>query len=74
MGADNVQRVRNGEWTIEDLHELNSNPITTKVINLVLLYSFELAIQALLEADHPLLTPEVKGKWVNDLQAHLYLD
>lgn len=73
MGADNLERVRSGVWTVQDLIDLNNHPVAKSVVSLVQMQSFELAVQVLVAADHPLLTPEIKAKWIADLEQHFYL-
>lgn len=74
MAADNMARVRAGEWTVGDLTDLMADPVIKKVLELLDTLSFELAAQALQTSTHPLLTPSVKTSMLARLQAHFYLD
>ena len=73
MAADNMSRVRSGVWTVADLTSLMSDPAVTAAQAYMGTLSYELAAQSIMQATHPLLTPEIKGAWVGKLQEHFYL-
>ena len=73
MAADNMSRVRSGVWTVADLTSLMADPAVTAAQAYMGTLSYELAAQAIMQAMHPLLTPEIKGAWVGKLQEHFYL-
>lgn len=73
MAADNMSRVRSGAWTVADLTSLMADPAVTAAQAYMGTLSYELAAQAIAQATHPLLTPEIKGAWVAKLQEHFYL-
>lgn len=73
MAADNMSRVRSGEWTVQQLTSLISDPAVAAANSYMSTLSFELAAQAIQAATTPLLTPEIKALWVGKLQEHFYI-
>ena len=73
MAADNMSRVRNGEWTVQDLTALLADPALSVANQFISTLSFELAAQAIQSSTNELLTQEIKTKWINKLQEHFYL-
>lgn len=73
MAADNMSRVRSGVWTVADLTSLMADPAVTSAQAFMGTLSYELAAQSIMQATHPLLTPEIKAAWVGKLQEHFYL-
>lgn len=73
MAADNMSRVRSGVWTVADLTSLMSDPAVTATQAYMGTLSYELAAQSIMQATHPLLTPDIKGAWVAKLQEYFYL-
>ena len=74
MAADNMSRVRSGEWTVPELTSLMSDPAVSAATAYMSTLSYELAAQAISSAATPLLTPEIKATWVAKLQEHFYLE
>jgi len=74
MAAENMVRVRAGEWTVPELIGLANDPLLVQVQGYMNTLSFELAAQALASSDHPLLTQEIKMGWVEKLQAAFFLN
>lgn len=73
MAADNMSRVRSGQWTVAELTGLMSDPDVSAATSYMGTLSYELAAQAIAQATTPLLTPEIKAAWVAKLQEHFYL-
>ncbi len=73
MAADNMSRVRSGEWSVADLTGLLADPAVAAANQFMSTLSFELAAQAIAQATTPLLTAEIKSVWVTKLQEHFYL-
>lgn len=73
MAADNMGRVRSGEWTVLELTRLMSDPAVSAANSYMSTLSYELAAQAIAAAETPLLTPEIKATLVGKLQEHFYL-
>ena len=74
MAADNMSRVRSGEWSVADLAALLDDPAVVAANALMGTLSFELAAQQINAAATPLLTPEIRAEWVSRLEAHYYLE
>ena len=74
MAADNMRRVRNGEWTVADLTSLLSDTAVVAANALMTTLSFELAASSIKAATTPLLTDEIKVDWVSRLESHYYLE
>lgn len=74
MAADNMSRVRSGEWTVQDLTALLADPAVAAANQFMSTLSFELAAQAIASASTPLLTPAIRADWIARLQAHFYLE
>ena len=73
MAADNMSRVRSGQWTVAELTGLMADPDVSAATSYMGTLSYELAAQAIANAQTPLLTPEIKAAWVSKLQEHFYL-
>ena len=73
MAADNMSRVRSGQWTVSELTGLMTDPDVSAATSYMGTLSYELAAQAIAQATTPLLTPEIKAAWVSKLQQHFYL-
>ena len=73
MAADNMSRVRNGAWTVEELVSLMTDESVSSATAYMSTLSYELAAQAILTAQTPLLTDGIKSNWVAKLQEHFYL-
>lgn len=74
MAADNMSRVRSGEWSVAELTSLMSDPAVAAANAYMSTLSFELAAQSILAATSPLLTQEIKAAWVGKLQEHFYIE
>ena len=74
MAADNMSRVRSGVWTVPQLMSLMDDPAVSAANAYMGTLSFELAAQAIENAETQLLTPEIRTDWVGKLQAHYYLE
>lgn len=73
MAADNMERVRSGVWSVSDLVSLMSEPAVKTILEMIGALSFELAADSLADISHPLITPEIKAKWIQLLQSHFYI-
>lgn len=73
MAADNMSRVRSGQWTVAELTGLMTDPDVSAATSYMGTLSYELAAQSIAQATTPLLTPEIKTAWVAKLQEHFYL-
>lgn len=73
MAADNMGRVRSGQWTVAELTGLMNDPDVSAATAYMGTLSYELAAQAIANAQTPLLTPEIKAALVSKLQEHFYL-
>ena len=73
MAADNMSRVRSGQWTVAELTGLMSDPDVSAATSYMGTLSYELAAQAIANAQTPLLTPEIKAAWTGKLQEHFYI-
>ena len=74
MAADNMGRVRNGVWTVQDLTALLADPAVAAANQFMSTLSFELAAQAIAQAQTPLLTPSIRSDWIARLQGAFYLE
>lgn len=73
MAADNMSRVRNGEWSVADLTSLLADPHLAAANQFMTTLSFELAAQAIQASTNPLLTQDIKDAWAAKLTEHFYL-
>lgn len=73
MAADNMSRVRSGQWSVAELIGLMTDPDVSAATSYMGTLSYELAAQAIANAQTPLLTPEIKAAWIEKLQEHFYL-
>lgn len=74
MAADNMSRVRSGVWQVSDLTALMDDPAVTAATAYMGTLAFELAAQAIQDAQSPLLTQAIKDVWVAKLEEHYYLE
>ena len=74
MAADNMSRVRAGEWTVADLTGLLADPAVASANQFMSTLSFELAAQAIASAATPLLTPAIRADWIARLQAAFFTE
>ena len=74
MAADNMSRVRSGEWTVADLTSLLADPAVATANQFMSTLSFELAAQAIASASTPLLTPAIRADWIARLEAAFFTE
>jgi hypothetical protein len=67
MASENMERVRNGVWTVPQLVELTQDAELKLILNDIETLSFELAYQKLLAATNPMITSEIKTQWATKL-------
>lgn len=72
MADGNVARLKAGEWTKDDLIALMSDPQIDQTLKWISTLSFELACQSIQDCQSSLLTPLIKGSWIDKLQEHFY--
>jgi hypothetical protein len=70
--ADNMERIRNGVWTVAQLIELTADPSFKNIQDDINSLSFELAQGKIMASSNPLITQDVKNDWVGRLQADLF--
>lgn len=74
MAADNMARVRSGEWAVADLTSLMGDPAVAAANAHMATLSFELAAQSIQQATTPMLTSAIKSAWATKLAEHYYLE
>jgi hypothetical protein len=72
MATGNMDRVRQGVWTITQLITLTQDVELKMVLDDVSTLSFELAQSKINSLTNPLITPEIKMEWIMKLQENLY--
>lgn len=72
--TDNMERIRNGTWTVAQLIELTSDPSFKNIQDDINSLSFELAQGKIMALTNPMVTQEIKNEWVGRLQANLFND
>ena len=73
MAAENMQRVRTGVWTVEQLTGLTYDPELKDLLDDVNTLSFELAYAKIDGLTNSLLTQEIKDGWKSKLAARFFL-
>lgn len=73
MAADNMSRVRSGEWSVQDLYNLLQDANIAETNTCMSTLSFELAATCISNVTNPLLTKEIKTDWIARLTEHFYL-
>lgn len=73
MAADNMSRVRSGEWSVQDLRSLLQDANIAEANTCMSTLSFELASTCISNVTNPLLTEEIKTDWIARLTEHFYL-
>ena len=71
MASNNMQRVRSGIWSVENLISLTQDSELKLILDDVSTLSYELAIGKIEAATNPLLTAGIKTEWISLLAAHL---
>lgn len=72
MASENMERVRNGVWTVPNLISLTQDNELKLVLDDINTLSFELAISKLQTISNLLLTTEIKTGWIVKLQSNLF--
>lgn len=72
MASENMERVRNGVWTVPDLVGLTQDPELKLILDDVSTLSYELAVGKIQAATNSLLTEDIKNGWIAMLMAHFY--
>lgn len=73
MASENMERVRNGVWTVSNLISLTQDPELKLVLDDVSTLSYELAVGKIMAISNPLITADIKNAWALKLQSHFYL-
>lgn len=72
MATENMERVRSGVWTVQNLIDLTQDAELKRVLDDINTLSFELAQAKLIAVTNPIVTPEIKAAWLATLQANLF--
>ena len=72
IAANNVERVRTGVWTTQDLIDLTNSAEVITILNNLNSLSFEIALQNIENATHPLATQAIKDEYSAIITEHLY--
>lgn len=72
MASENMERVRTGIWTVQNLVDLTQDAELKRVLDDISTLSFELAAQKLQAINNPLLTTEIKNSWLQKLMSNFY--
>ena len=72
MASNNMERIRNGVWTIEELTALTQDAELKLILDDVNTLSFELAVLKIQAATNPLIDTTIKDEWVALLAVHFY--
>lgn len=72
MASENMERVRSGVWTVQNLIDLTQDAELKRVLDDINTLSFELAQAKLMAVTNPIVTPEIKAAWLATLQANLF--
>jgi hypothetical protein len=70
--ADNMERVRQGIWTVSNLIELTADTTFKNAQDDINSLSFELAQGKIMSLSLPFITTEIKLDWVARLQENLF--
>lgn len=73
MAAGNMERVRSGIWTVEQLIALTQDPELKQLLDDVNTLSFEIAYSRIDSLTNPILTVEIKNSWKALLVENFYL-
>lgn len=73
IGSDNKERLRNGLWSYTQLVEFLSSPECKAVLDDINGLSFELAQAKIMAFSNPIVTMDIKLKWVGTLKENLFL-
>lgn len=71
--TENMQRIREGVWTVDQLISLTVDSDFLKIQNDINSLSFELAQSKIMSMTNPLITQDIKLGWVGKLQENLFL-
>jgi hypothetical protein len=72
MASENMERVRNGVWTVPQLIALTQDVELKLVLDDIATLSFELAQSKLNAATNPMITSDIKTQWITKLQNNLF--
>lgn len=73
MAAGNMERVRQGIWTVQELIGLTQDSELKQLLDDVNTLSFEIAYSRIDSLTNAILTKEIKNSWKKLLQEHFYL-
>lgn len=73
MASENMERVRNGIWTVSDLVNLTEDPELKLILDDINTLSFELAHNRIDTITNPIVTTDIKNQWKQMLVDNFYL-
>jgi hypothetical protein len=71
--TENMQRIRGGIWTVDQLISLTVDADFLKIQSDINSLSFELAQSKIMSMTNPLITQDIKLGWVSKLQENLFI-
>lgn len=72
MAATNMERVKNGIWTVAQLTSLTQDPELKLVLDDVNTLSYELAVSKIQNLSNPIITMQIKQLWITKLIENLF--
>lgn len=73
LAADNMERVRDGIWTVPQLISLTQDAELKNLLDDISTLSFEIAYSKVDTLSNPILTQDIKDAWKAKLASHFYL-
>lgn len=73
LAAENMERVRAGDWTTPELISLTQDAELKNLLDDINTLSYEIAYSKVDSLSNPLLTAEIKNGWKAKLLAHFYI-
>lgn len=73
IAAENMERVRNAIWSVEQLISLTQDAELKSLLGDVETFSYEIAYNKVDGLTNPLLTQDIKDGWKAKLYSHFYL-
>lgn len=72
MATENMERIRNGTWTVSQLIELTQDVQLKEILLDLNSLSYEIAYGKIDGISNPIVTTEIKNAWKAKLYAHFY--
>lgn len=73
IGSDNKERLRSGIWTYDQLVDFLASSECKSALDDINGLSFELAQGKIMAITNPIVTMDIKLKWINTLKENLFL-